>query len=89
MSLDKQVNAVSRDLKRNDPPAVLASPGADQFLTPGADRISQHRTAVLRTHNATPQVAGAARPNLHFPCRDIKSYRNCLSNRQQRDTPAA
>ena len=80
---------LGRDLKRNDPPAVLASPGADQFLTPDADRISQHRTAVLRTHNATPQVVGAARPNLHFPCRDIKSYRNCLSNRHQRDTPAA
>jgi hypothetical protein len=89
MSLDEQVNVVGHDLKRNYPPAVLASLGADQFLTPGADRISQHQTGVLRTHNATPQVVNPARPNLHFPCHGIKSYRNCLSNRQQHDTPAA
>lgn len=49
MSPDEQLNLVRQALKRHDAPAALASPGADQFLTPGADRISQHKTAVHRT----------------------------------------
>jgi hypothetical protein len=73
MRHDDQVNVVGHDLKRHDAPAVLASLGADQFLAPGADGISQHPAAVLRTpHNVIPQVIDATRRNLHFPCHHIK-----------------
>jgi hypothetical protein len=68
VSFHEQVHVIGHDLKRYDPPAILAGFLADQLPATGRGRFSLHRaTALGAPHSLVSEVVQPISGNLRFP----------------------